>query len=401
MHRFRGLLAALLWVGCTTPPPGPGTDGGAQDAASAGDASVSADAGGDAGSEDAGGDAGVYVTTVNINEFMARNATTHADEAGEFEDWIELYNQGPDPVDLSGFGLSDIETDPMLFTFPAGTTLAAGAFIVVFADGQVSQGTLHAVFRLAGDGERIVLSAPQGSQVDNVVFGAQEVDISNGRFPDGTGNVVRLGTPTPGAPNEATTRDAGPTDASVGDAAVPNAQGVVINELVASNTTGHADEMGEFEDWIEFFNTSLDTQDLSGHQLSDDPLVTAKWIFPSQSLIAPAGYLVVFADNQPEQGVLHATFKLSANGESVMLSRPDGTLLDSVTFLTQETNVSLGRTPNGTGSFVPQAESTPGAENAGGHADAGTSDAGANLDASLADAQTADAAAPAPDGGGP
>ncbi|MCC5839831.1 MAG: CotH kinase family protein, partial [Opitutales bacterium] len=74
--------------------------------------------------------------TVRINEVMASNGTTIADEDGDFEDWIELYNYGTDPVDLSGWGLSDSYNNPFKWTFPGGTSIGAGEYLLVWASGK-------------------------------------------------------------------------------------------------------------------------------------------------------------------------------------------------------------------------------------------------------------------------
>jgi len=65
---------------------------------------------------------------VFINEWLADNLTTNADPAdGQFEDWFELYNAGPEAVDLSGFYLTDDLLTPTMFEIPAGTLIPAGA----------------------------------------------------------------------------------------------------------------------------------------------------------------------------------------------------------------------------------------------------------------------------------
>ncbi len=74
--------------------------------------------------------------TVRINEVMASNGATIADEDGEFEDWIELYNYGAAPVDLGGWGLSDNFSNPFKWTFPAGTQIGTGEYVMVWASGK-------------------------------------------------------------------------------------------------------------------------------------------------------------------------------------------------------------------------------------------------------------------------
>jgi hypothetical protein len=123
--------------------------------------------------------------TVLLNELQARNASTHADEALDRDDWVELIAVGPDPVPLDGWSLSDDVDSDGAWTFPAGTVLEPGAHLVVWLDGQPDQGPLHADFRLAGTGETLALLDPSGAPIDTVEFGDLGDDLVLGRFPDG------------------------------------------------------------------------------------------------------------------------------------------------------------------------------------------------------------------------
>lgn len=131
--------------------------------------------------------------------------------------------------------------------------------------------------------------------------------------------------------------------------------GVVINEILASNAAGATDEAAEFEDWIELYNNNTTAVDLSGFYLTDDATNLIKWQIPSGTTIPANGYLIVWADEDQDQGPLHSNFKLSASGEVVVLSDPSQGLVDSVTFGAQTADTGYARVPNGTGAFVSQA----------------------------------------------
>ncbi len=73
---------------------------------------------------------------VRVNEVMASNGVTLADEDGDFEDWIELYNEGQEAVDLTGWGLSDNASNAFKWTFPEGTVIGAGEYLLVWASGK-------------------------------------------------------------------------------------------------------------------------------------------------------------------------------------------------------------------------------------------------------------------------
>lgn len=127
---------------------------------------------------------------------------------------------------------------------------------------------------------------------------------------------------------------------------------VVINEVLAQNTSTVIDPAGEYDDYIELYNNSSNLISCANIYLSDNFSTPLKWQFPSSASIAPYSYLIVWADNDTTQAGLHANFKLSSTGESVMLSYPSGLVLDSLTFGVQTANISMQRCPNGTGSFI-------------------------------------------------
>jgi len=141
--------------------------------------------------------------TLVINEFMARNVATLADEFNEFDDWLELWNRGPDTQSTGGLYLTDDYGIPNRWALPE-TTLAAGSHLIIWADGQPEQGTWHASFRLEVNGEEIALNqitAFGTVLVDSVTYGAQQADTSYARFPDG-GAWMQDPTPTPVAANQ-------------------------------------------------------------------------------------------------------------------------------------------------------------------------------------------------------
>lgn len=141
---------------------------------------------------------------------------------------------------------------------------------------------------------------------------------------------------------------------------------IVINELMASNTKSFADPQGQYEDWLELHNLSDTAVNLTGMYLTDKIDNLKKWAFPANTTIPAHGYLLVWLDEdgKAETG-LHANFKLSRNGEIVMLVDTDtrgNQVLDTVAFEKQEKDVALGRWPNGRGK-LKQVQTTPGKEN--------------------------------------
>ena len=131
----------------------------------------------------------------------------------------------------------------------------------------------------------------------------------------------------------------------------PNVGDLVINEFMASNGSTAADQDGEFDDWIEFYNNGSNSIDLEGYYLSDDVDELSKWAFPAGTSIAPGDYLIVWADSDETQDGLHTNFKLSASAESLFLVNAAFEIVDEVTFFDQTEDISYGRFPNGTGNF--------------------------------------------------
>ncbi len=131
--------------------------------------------------------------------------------------------------------------------------------------------------------------------------------------------------------------------------------GVVINELMAQNNTTVTDEAGDYEDWIELYNNNSTPVDLSGYYITDTSAQLTKWQIPAGTTIPANGYLIIWADNEPLDGPLHANFRLSAAGESLVLSNPSLLLVDQINFSAQTVDFGFARVPNGTGSFVIQA----------------------------------------------
>lgn len=145
----------------------------------------------------------VAAQTVVINEVMASNVATLPDpDTGAFGDWFELYNASSATVNLGGSYLTDVFSNKTKWRIPDGTTLAPGAFLVVWADdGNTAANALHTNFKLSGSGEAVGLFSATGEVIDTLSFGAQTADVSYGRYPDGSAARGFFTTATPGARN--------------------------------------------------------------------------------------------------------------------------------------------------------------------------------------------------------
>ncbi len=140
---------------------------------------------------------------VSINEFMSSNGSVIADEDGDYEDWIELYNYGSEAVSLSGFFLSDDISNPYKWEFPH-VSILPGDYLLVWASGKNRKNPtlpLHTNFRIDKQGEELLLTSPDGTRVDELKPVYLNRNTSFARYPDGTGSWLFSPNPTPRAPN--------------------------------------------------------------------------------------------------------------------------------------------------------------------------------------------------------
>ncbi|MEX0586489.1 MAG: lamin tail domain-containing protein, partial [Pirellulales bacterium] len=147
---------------------------------------------------------------VVISELLAVNDGGLVDADGDSSDWIELFNSGDEPADLGGWHLSDEPQSAAKWTFPQGTQLAGGQYLVVFASAKnraVAGSPLHTNFALDGDGESLLLVSDTLSAVHEMTFPAQRADVSYGLVHNGTGVDLEQSrfftSPTPGSANTA------------------------------------------------------------------------------------------------------------------------------------------------------------------------------------------------------
>jgi len=417
-----------------------------------------------------------------VNEFMAANEGTLADEAGEFDDWIEIHNTSLASLDVGGMYLTDDLSKPLKWRIPDGTVIPGGDYLLIWADNEPGQGPLHATFTLKAGGEAVGLFDKDifgNTQIDALTYGAQTVDVSYGRTPDGGDAWRTFSTPTPGWSNRGRppaisgvthaplepeadqpvtvtaaiaddgqivsamlTYDAGVVtsetalleegesgpaaelhyeaiaaetgvamydDGAHGDGAAgdgvygatipalahgtrvdytvtavddagmtassregqpwlayvdPGIAPIVryvyqvgyhrpplyINEFLALNRTGLRDEAGNRDDWIELYNAGDADLDVGGMHLSDSLRWPSWWAIPDGTVVPAHSYAIVWADEEQDEGPLHASFALSGEGERITLyDSHDHSFgfIDAVYFDPQQNDVSYGRYPDG------------------------------------------------------
>lgn len=255
---------------------------------------------------------------IQINEILAANASLDYDDFFQYEDWVELYNGGG-IQDLAGYYLTDDpdSLDKWIFPLddPGLTTILPNGHIRIWCDKDEQQGSDHANFKLSGEGETVYFVGTDGMTIiDSVSFGIQQDNISFGATCDGCAEWQYFNSPTPDAPNAET---------------ILSPSLLYINEIQVANTSTVADEMNEFDAWVELFNPNDDQVNLAGYTLQINGVShTFENIEPWLTTIPSNGFQIFWFDNEVEQGSNHVALSPSEGGTLNLIGN-DGTLIDS------------------------------------------------------------------------
>ena len=272
-----------------------------------------------------------------INEFMAENRYSIRAADGAAYPWVEIRNVGSEAVNLSGFGLTDDETNPNKWSFPE-IELAPGALQLVFLSGEnrSADGELHAGLSLSTEDSVLMLCDAMGNIVDYVTPMETDGSVSIGLYGE---NLVYFAEPTPNAEN--TTEPY--TDLAAAEAYLP---AVYISEAKSSSE----DDI----DWIELHNGSDQAIDLSGYGLSDSNDELYRYTF-ADTVLQPGEYTVV--------DCAEAQISLARSGEMIYLTDTNGIIVDNMNCGTQNIEISRGRKAGGDNTVYYFASATKGAEN--------------------------------------
>jgi hypothetical protein len=304
-----------------------------------------------------------------INEIMSSNNSVISDEDGSFEDWIELYNTGSDTINLEGYGLSDNPQQPFKWVFPS-YPVAPDEYVLIWASGknrkpiknQEINGLYREVFlNIQGTSVDDLLNhprfpnSPSGTGILNNFFESpRDVGDSYGQRVYAWMEVPISGSYTFWVSGDDNTRLYLSSDESIDNISL-------IAEV--PGYTGPR-EWGKFpqqrsEPIFLEAGKRYYTQVLMKEGWGADHLAVRCRI-PSGQILEPmpASYFRIMGGN------LHTNFSISANGENIVLTAPDGSKIDEVPATPLFTNISLGRAPNGTGAFVLFDKATPDAKNA-------------------------------------
>ncbi len=287
-------------------------------------------------------------TPIVLSEIMWKPAPRTDTNNCEF---VEIYNSNPWFQDISSYQLVCAD---MNYTFPPGTILAGGAYLVIAASPGSIQ-NIYGVTNVLGPyngslkhSETLQLLDEQGSVLLTVPY--------SDTYPwpvatSGTGHSLILANPSygEGDPRAWTISDMiGGSPGAMESFHPSPLRNVVINEILAHS------ENPALPPFVELYNHSTNTVDLSGCILSDNASLS-QYVMPSGTTIGPGGFLAFNAS---------LGFSLNPAGDTIYLIKPDGSrVLDAVQFTGQANGVAYGRWPDGANDFYPLQSLTPGTNN--------------------------------------
>lgn len=156
---------------------------------------------GDSDSPSGSQPASALIGKLYVNELGPSNATVAADEAGQYDDWIELYNSSGSEINLGGLSISNDSNIPLMKVFASTLKVPANGFLMLWADKDVTQGDNHLPFKLSAAGSQVLLYGGDQKLIDQHKWANAVQDQSFARIPDATGPFVLCGSPTPGESN--------------------------------------------------------------------------------------------------------------------------------------------------------------------------------------------------------
>ncbi|MEC9331681.1 MAG: lamin tail domain-containing protein [Verrucomicrobiota bacterium] len=270
-----------------------------------------------------------------FNELLALSKTGSSD-------WIEIYNDTNKTISLDGVRLSKDLNGLNDWSFPIGSKVGKGSYLVVLCDGGAPASKTNTGFSLSAEGGGIYMLDPNGFVVDSVEYGFQIAGQSIGRI---LGEWQLLDELTPGTENS--------SKAILGDPFK-----LVINEWMANPDSE--------SDWFELYNPSNFPVSLGGLSLTDDPTAVGrtKYIISDSTFISPRGWVRWIANGDTKSGSQYLNFSLRGSGELVRLYGSRRNPIDEIQIINQANGVSRGRLPDGAKNYVDFVDTpTPGASN--------------------------------------
>jgi hypothetical protein len=325
---------------------------------------------------------------VLINEFSSSNVTGLTDEDGQYTDWIELYNNSSSLLNLGGYFLSDDRSLLNKWTFPA-VPVQAYSYVLIFASDKnraVLPITYRTIIPRGAEWNYIVPNAEIGNSWQNIGFDASSwnTGISGFGYGDNDDSTVLNNIVSVFIRKEFTVNDLQSIDELVlsidyDDGYVAYVNGheisrsnlgipgspVLFNQMTGAYQREATMYGGGFPENIiirnpqPFLVEGVNVIAIQGH--NSDPASSDLTLIPMLTIgrIDTGSPDSVPAYIQLKGRKLHTNFKISEEGETLILSRPDASVADSVSPVRLTADLSYGRKPDGTDSWYYFESPTP------------------------------------------
>lgn len=303
------------------------------------------------------GDTPIIISEINYNPSEYQGGSPY--------EFLEIFNSGSASINLYGYSFSTgIE-----FEFPQGSSISPGESIILTKNLNSYSNLTSQVFEwtdgsLSDMGETITLVNNLGVIVDMVSYGI------NSPWPveaNGQGYSLELLDPEKDNSIGENWRASSEYGGTPGESSSSNIiSGLYINEYLSApgNNTGIQ------TDWIELYNSNNFEINIGGLYISDDPDNPGLWQIPENNAkittIPPMGFLILFANDLTQLNILNVGFKLSNNGDDIILSQKVGDIfqiIDQVSFVYQREGLSTGKVPDGSNNTASFEIPSPGSSN--------------------------------------
>lgn len=295
-----------------------------------------------------------------VNEICPKNATTIKDSTGNAGDWVEIYNNGNEAVDLKDAIIKysyfeDAVELEFEYVIPQEFVIPAKGYDIIWCDAK-NEG-LHTNFDLkTKKGGKISILDKDKNLIDSYTYTDTEVtlgveDVSIARMVNG--ETVSWKMFGPGYDWWPT-----PKEANTEEIPIPEIQTAFINEIMVKNETTIQDGNGNFSDWIEIYNEGDSELNLKGYKIryEYEGGTPVEYEFTSGLKIPAKSFQLIWCDGSGENE--YTSFDLKAQkGGTITLIKPDGNTADfkeynDTDLVNGTADISYGRKKDGGGSWV-------------------------------------------------
>ncbi len=290
-----------------------------------------------------------------ITEVMPGNTCGLKSADGRFYAWAEILNISDEPVNLSGYWLSDNDGNFMKWRLTEGT-LAPGEYLIVYFSGltkNAPKDETHAPFRIGSGDTGVYLCDSQGVLRSQLTWDAG-IPANLSVVSDSGDRYTAFATPG--------TANSDKRFSSAQLSGMNDQDPIRISEFLPRNQFGLMDGDGDRESWVELYNSSSSPVSLLGYFVSDDALEPLKWALPDITLAADEYALVFLSGKSRVDSEMHASFRIARDDSVFMLICADGMRADTID-IPSAIGQDISIAPDAEGGQIYFAYPTPGAPN--------------------------------------